>query len=773
MKKLPKEEKGITLIALVITIIVLLILAGISIASLTGNNGILTKAGQATEEYKMKSAEEKVKLAIMSYQVNKENTTIYDELIKIEGLTLITPNDRNGGPPYTVIVDGYEFLVKEDLSIEYKGEREDAKENLPEITKVEYEQGEVTDGLTVTITAKTADVKGLKEINVYYKKVEGENVKYETIKTQEVSGAEASITAEIPINGEYVIQAIGGNSKIGTKEISIVNIKEGSVLASITGGDVTDEAKATITIVGRGQGRAIKKMELFVDGKSTKTYEYQDMNLTREESYIIENLEFYKDVNCYVKTIDTKNEEKTSEVKTVTNTKIIKTATDLRNLAIQVNERDNTFASRTVKLIDNIETGENWIPIGYGNSTVGKEYTGKYFAGTFEGNNKTVTINSSSKDTTYQSSGLFGMGIECTINSVTINGKIDAQCKFIGGIIGKLKDGTVNNCTNNSQITDTTENAHGGIVGTMIHSQILNCSNINNIFASSGTGGICGTNNVLDVYTDEECIILNCTNSGLIKSYGNVNNTNSYAGGICGIISSARIENCTNIGEITANRNTIFGEEKGVSAGGIMGQAIDSTITISKNSGKVNFESTGESIRTTGGLGGIIGVSYNTIIDQCFNTGEITSNYKTHHVAGISGYSYGSTIKNSYNKGDVCGYSEVGGVVGQSNVYEENNNYIYNSYNANESVLGSSVTGNLGGNCTYITGKYTASITGKTDIATKGTSCSITNKTYTLTQMKTLNSGLLTLLSNEEGKGVWKQETGVNDNLPYLVNNRP
>ena len=283
--KIKNTSKGITLIALVITIIVLLILAGISIASLTGENGILKKAGQATEEYKKKSAEEKVKLAIMSYQVNKENTTFYDELIKIEGLTLITPNNRNEGPPYTVIVDGYEFLVKEDLSIEYKGERSDAKENLPEITKVEYEEEEVTDGLTVTITAKTADVKGLKEINVYYKKVEGENVKYETIKTQEVSGAEASITAEIPINGEYVIQAIGGNSKIGTKEISIVNIKEGSVLASITGGDVTDEGKTTIAIIGRGQGRAIKKMELFVDGKSAKTYEYDDVKLTREESY--------------------------------------------------------------------------------------------------------------------------------------------------------------------------------------------------------------------------------------------------------------------------------------------------------------------------------------------------------------------------------------------------------------------------------------------------------------------------------------------------------
>ncbi len=38
-----KEKQGITLIALIITIIVLLILAGVSIAMLTGDNGILTR----------------------------------------------------------------------------------------------------------------------------------------------------------------------------------------------------------------------------------------------------------------------------------------------------------------------------------------------------------------------------------------------------------------------------------------------------------------------------------------------------------------------------------------------------------------------------------------------------------------------------------------------------------------------------------------------------------------------------------------------------------
>jgi type II secretory pathway pseudopilin PulG len=42
-----KEQKGITLVALVITIIILLILAAISIATLTGQNGLFNRAKQA------------------------------------------------------------------------------------------------------------------------------------------------------------------------------------------------------------------------------------------------------------------------------------------------------------------------------------------------------------------------------------------------------------------------------------------------------------------------------------------------------------------------------------------------------------------------------------------------------------------------------------------------------------------------------------------------------------------------------------------------------
>ncbi len=59
-----KKQSGITLIALVITIIVLLILAAVSIAMLVGDGGLLTKARQAQTVTIQKSNEEIVKLAV-------------------------------------------------------------------------------------------------------------------------------------------------------------------------------------------------------------------------------------------------------------------------------------------------------------------------------------------------------------------------------------------------------------------------------------------------------------------------------------------------------------------------------------------------------------------------------------------------------------------------------------------------------------------------------------------------------------------------------------
>ena len=62
-KSLRINQKGITLIALVITIIVLLILAGVTIATLTGENGVLTRANDAKEQTELAGLIEEVELA--------------------------------------------------------------------------------------------------------------------------------------------------------------------------------------------------------------------------------------------------------------------------------------------------------------------------------------------------------------------------------------------------------------------------------------------------------------------------------------------------------------------------------------------------------------------------------------------------------------------------------------------------------------------------------------------------------------------------------------
>lgn len=65
-----KGQKGITLVALVITIIILLILAGISIASLTGS-GLFDKAKKASNDYKNSEKVENARLQEYETEVNK------------------------------------------------------------------------------------------------------------------------------------------------------------------------------------------------------------------------------------------------------------------------------------------------------------------------------------------------------------------------------------------------------------------------------------------------------------------------------------------------------------------------------------------------------------------------------------------------------------------------------------------------------------------------------------------------------------------------------
>ena len=100
-----KESKGITLIALVITIIVLLILAGVTIATLTGDNGILKKAGDAKTQTEQAKEDENLKIAIAgSYGTDgKLNLKDLKDNLENQGIDY---DKNNTGFPLEVTVNG-------------------------------------------------------------------------------------------------------------------------------------------------------------------------------------------------------------------------------------------------------------------------------------------------------------------------------------------------------------------------------------------------------------------------------------------------------------------------------------------------------------------------------------------------------------------------------------------------------------------------------------------------------------------------------------------
>ena len=121
------DNKGITLIALVITIIVLLILAGVSIAMLTGENGILTQAAKAKEKTVKAALEEKIKLLATEIMINEQTgksqgktaKELQDELKEQGENVLVAQWDK-----YIIfdLNENKEYRVTSNGEVEYYGE---------------------------------------------------------------------------------------------------------------------------------------------------------------------------------------------------------------------------------------------------------------------------------------------------------------------------------------------------------------------------------------------------------------------------------------------------------------------------------------------------------------------------------------------------------------------------------------------------------------------------------------------------------------------------
>lgn len=164
MKKIQKKEKGITLIALVITIIVLLILASVSIAMLTGNNGILTQAQNAKNETKDAENIEKIKLAVSEAQMGENG---YQKLSK-DNLQEAIDNQfketnpevaQNADGTYIVSLDNELYEIKDNevdkIQVDlYINNAEDLKKFRDEVNK-----GNTYEGKYIVLTANiTLDI---------------------------------------------------------------------------------------------------------------------------------------------------------------------------------------------------------------------------------------------------------------------------------------------------------------------------------------------------------------------------------------------------------------------------------------------------------------------------------------------------------------------------------------------------------------------------------------------------------------------------------------
>jgi len=239
------------------------------------------------------------------------------------------------------------------------------------------------------------------------------------------------------------------------------------------------------------------------------------------------------------------------------------------------------------------------------------------FAGTFEGNGKTITINSSN--------GLFySTAATAVVKAVTIEGVITNTENYTGGVAG-INKGIIENCINNATVTGASYT--GGITGNLERGSVINCVNKNSVSGTQRIGGIAGQ-------------IAANTAVSYCKNSGSVSGTSSYQGGIVGV----------NLGYVSysVNSGDVNGSSNG-HAGGIVGlHQGNKTLEFCYNTGKVKGAS-------SSGTGGIAGSTMTDVtIENCYNTGDVISSHSA-AVGGIvgGGNKYGLNVNKTYNIGNI------------------------------------------------------------------------------------------------------------------------
>ena len=205
MKKIEKT-KGITLVALVVTIIVLLLLAGIAIASLGGENGLFSKVKLGKKAYEISEAKEKIELEISTLQIEQEGK---GESLKKEDLPKINNEDIDVRDttnfPVGVLCGNYKFEVDENFKVKYVGE---------------------ADGTIVTYTTDPEGYTNKDEVKILIRISNPKGIKSvqkpgETDKLLAQGKTTVGIDYKVTKNGSYVFTIVDMEDNEITKDIYI------------------------------------------------------------------------------------------------------------------------------------------------------------------------------------------------------------------------------------------------------------------------------------------------------------------------------------------------------------------------------------------------------------------------------------------------------------------------------------------------------------------------------------------------------------------------
>ena len=270
-----KNARGITLIALVITIIVLLILAGVTINALSGENGILKRATQAKSKTGRANALEQINLAIITARTEGlgqvDKTVLRDEITKA-GMTVKTDGDDL---PWEVVSDKYLFRINEDYTVEEISGIGLSKKELKLFNgQSETITATLTEGVTGTITWESADKN---VATVENGKITVVGTTGSTTITAKVEGTEYEATCKVSII-QKVTSITAKNVTVGknqTAKIEVTTTPTGLVedltYASDTPSIATVAEDGTVTGVATGSATITIKGKVSTNVSTTCT----------------------------------------------------------------------------------------------------------------------------------------------------------------------------------------------------------------------------------------------------------------------------------------------------------------------------------------------------------------------------------------------------------------------------------------------------------------------------------------------------------------------